>query len=212
MSELGDIFLALMQRVQELERRTAGSQWRGTVKEVDPKKGTARLVIGQDDDGQDVLSPPIPYAQTAGALKIHSPPSVGQQMEVYSQGGDIEQATLRPLHWKNDLASPSDKGDEHVVEIGTTKVRVKGDEVFIQRGQQSVHMKADGSMALASAGAVTVTGQSITLDGPVAMPKGFTAGDGEGVGGLINGPLNTTKDITSQTRVAAPVLQGALIA
>lgn len=212
MSEIGDIFLALMQRVQELERRTAGSQWRGTVKEVDPKKGTARLVIGQDDDGQDVLSPPIPYAQTAGAMKIHSPPSVGQQMEVYAQGGDIEQATLRPLHWKKDLTSPSDKGDEHVVEIGTTKVRVKGDEVFIQRGQQSVHMKSDGTMSLASAGAITVKGSAITLDGPVAMPKGFTAGDGDTAGGTINGPLNTTKDITSQTKVAAPVLQGALTA
>lgn len=212
MSELADVILGLVQRISELERRAAGSQWRGTVKEVDPKKGTARLVIGQDDDGQDVLSPPIPYAQTAGALKLHNPPSVGQQMEVYAQGGDIEQATLRPLHWKNDLTSPSDKGDEHVLELGSTKVRVKGDEVFVQRGEQSVHMKADGSMALASAGAVTVTGQSITLDGPVAMPKGFTAGDGDATGGTINGPLNTTKDITSQTKVAAPVLQGALTA
>ena len=46
--------------------------------------------------------------------------------------------------------------------------------------------------------------------GPVEMPKGFTAGDGDGVGGTVNGPLNTTKDITSQTRVSAPVLNGSL--
>lgn len=210
MSELVEVMLALMQRVQELERRAAGSQWRGTVKSVDPAEGTARLVIGQDDDGNDVLSPPIPYAQTAGALKIHSPPSIGQQMEAYAQGGDIEQATLRPLHWKKDLTSPSESGSEHVVEIGTTKIRVKGDEVFVQRGDQSLHMKADGSMALASAGAVTVTGTAITLNGPVAMPQGFTAGDGDATGGTINGPLTTTKDITSQTKVAAPVLQGTV--
>ncbi len=212
MSELVDTILALMQRVQELERRAAGSQWRGTVKEVDAAKGTARLTIGQDEDGNDVLSPPIPYAQTAGALKIHSPPSIGQQMEAYAQGGDIEQATLRPLHWKNDLTSPSEKGDEHVITRGSTTIRVKDDEVFVQRGQQSVHMKSDGTMALASGGAISVTGTSITLDGPVAMPKGFTAGDGDATGGTINGPLNTTKDITSQTKVAAPTLQGALIA
>lgn len=131
MSELADVLLALMQRVQELERRAAGSQWRGTVKSVDPVKGTARLVIGQDDDGQDVLSPPIPYAQTAGAMKIHNPPSVGQQMEAYAQGGDIEQATLRPLHWKKDLTSPSTNGNDHVVELGSFKAEVRSGEIII---------------------------------------------------------------------------------
>lgn len=131
MDELIQTLISLVQDVSELKRRTAASNWRGKVKEVDAAKGVARLVMGQDEDGNDVLSPWLPYAQTAGALKIHSPPSVGQQMEVSTSGGDMEQGTLRPLHWSNENTSPSAKGDEHVATLGAFKAEVRGQELVI---------------------------------------------------------------------------------
>lgn len=189
MSELADIFLALMQRVQELERRTAGSQWRGTVKEVDPKKGTARLVIGQDDDGQDVLSPPIPYAQTAGALKIHSPPSVGQQMEVYSQGGDIEQATLRPLHWSKDNVSPSDKGDEHVATLGQFKAEVRGGELVIT--VPKVRLVCGGSSFELTNAGLTLVASDVAVTGDTMKHNGKSIDANHIHGGVMPGGATT---------------------
>lgn len=125
MSDLVDILLGYNQRISELERRIAATSMRGKVASVDPANGTARIEIGQDEDGQPVLSPPLPYAQTAGALKIHDPPSVGQQMEISAASGDLEQGTLRPLHWSDANAAPSSDGNEHVIKRGPWTVTFK---------------------------------------------------------------------------------------
>lgn len=128
---LTEIILSLVQEVSELKRRTAASNWRGTVKDVDPVKGTARLVLGQDEDGNDVLSPALPYAQTAGALKIHNPPSVGQQMEISTAAGDMEQGTIRPLHWSSQNTAPSTNGNEHVATLGDFKIEIRSGELVL---------------------------------------------------------------------------------
>ena len=129
-----------------------------------------------------------------------------------SPGGELgEHSRIMPFGPTGDRPSAgSSETDGTVIKFGDAMITTRSDGVVIEKGQQRVHLKADGSMAITSSGELTVQGSKITLDGPVAMPKGFTAGDGDETGGTINGPLATTKDITSQTRVAAPVLQGAL--
>ncbi|MBA4269672.1 MAG: hypothetical protein C0447_09675, partial [Methylobacterium sp.] len=136
----------------------------------------------------------------------------GTPVLVISPGGELGvHSRILPFGPTDDRPSPGSSETHGIVlKDGEALITTRSDGLLIQRAGQSVHMRADGSMAIATAGELTVTGSKITLDGPVAMPKGFTAGDGEATGGLINGPLNTTRDITSQTRVAAPVLQGAL--
>lgn len=124
----------LLNRVNELERRVSGLMRHGTVHEVDPAKQVMRLRLGDDVKGQPFLSPWIPYAQIAGALKVHTPPSVGQQYTAMSPTGDWQQAVGVPLTWSNDNPSPSDKGDEHVLTFGQVKVTIKEQLLQIEVG------------------------------------------------------------------------------
>ena len=178
MSSLVDLLEALVQRVTALEQRISAQTWRGKVKQVDPQKGTARIIIGQDEDGKDVLSPWLPYAQTAGDLKFHNPPSVGQQMELQASNGDIRQSTLRPLHWWNEQQSPDDQGDRHTATIGNVRAHIKNDNVKITVGRANLEM-TDGFVKT-TIGASTIR----------ALPNGInlTVGGSEIV--IVNGAIN----------------------
>jgi len=124
---LADIF----RRTAEIERRFDGMVKQGTVAEVDPKAGTVRIRYGGTDE-KPFLSPPIPYAQTAGALKVHSPPSVGQQMTAISGSGDFRQGLAVPMTWSDANKSPSEKGDENVLTFGSATVELRGDEIVVK--------------------------------------------------------------------------------
>ncbi len=114
-AELQHALTAALDRVAQLEGRHERMFRKGKVTDVDAKKQLYRQVVGTDPDGQDVKSPWIPYGQIAGALKIHSPPTVGQQMMLVSPDGDFPQAFGLPYTWSDDNPSPSDKGDNHVI-------------------------------------------------------------------------------------------------
>lgn len=151
-----DAMLTVLERLQEHERRIGGHELRGKVKEVDTKKQLARLVIGKDDDGNEVLSPWLPYKQTAGAVKFHNPPSVGQVMSVRSESGDIEQGLIEPFRWNDENASPSEAEDEHVLTFGDVTVTLTGGNVTFAIG---------GVTVVVSGGGVTVNGGQIVHDG-----------------------------------------------
>lgn len=123
---------AAFERIQELDRRVAGHVVRGKVKERDIAKKKVRLLIGKDDEGEDVLSPWVPYAQIAGDLKVHTPPSVGQNMVIKSETGDLQQGTAFPHHWNNDNKSPSDKEDENVLTYGGIKLTLDAGKVLLE--------------------------------------------------------------------------------
>ena len=94
-----------------LEARMERVFRKGKVTDVDAKGQLYRQEIGTDDDGQPVKSPWVPYAQVAGARKIHSPPSVGQQMLLVSPDGDHEQGHGIPLTFSTKQPSPSQDPD-----------------------------------------------------------------------------------------------------
>jgi phage baseplate assembly protein gpV len=143
--------------VADLERRISALMRHGTVQEVDPAKALVRLSYGTGSDGQPFLSPWVPYAQIAGALKVHTPPSVGQQMTTVSPNGDFQQAVALPMHWSNQNESPSSAGDEHVLTFGgftitltSDKLTVSGPQIVLDgdvdlggEGGQLVHRKGD---------------------------------------------------------------------
>ena len=122
----------LAARIAELERRFSGMVRHGTIEEVDPAKQIMRLNFGKDVDGKPFLSPWIPYAQIAGALKVHTPPSKGQQFTALSPNGDWRQAVAMPMTWSNQNPSPSDKGNENVLTFGSVTIRITADKVLIE--------------------------------------------------------------------------------
>jgi phage baseplate assembly protein gpV len=116
----------------------------GRVTDRDPKKHRIRIEIGLDDEGESVKSPWIPYSQIAGSRKVHSVPSIGQQMRIVCPNGDPCQALAVPLTWWNDNPSPSEDGDEDIDLRGKTRrtqrdadIKIEVDGVTERRTKQS---------------------------------------------------------------------------
>lgn len=145
----------LASRVAELERRFSGTMRHGTVEEVDPAKQIVRLNFGESDDGKPFLSPWIPYAQIAGALKVHTPPSKGQQFTLLSPTGDWQQAVAMPLTWSNQNPSPSQNGDENVLTFGNVRITVKDNLTEVKVGGVTMKISGEG---------VAITGGRVSHD------------------------------------------------
>lgn len=133
----------VLARLAELERRVGGGARSGFVHSVDPAAGTVRLKFGDGPDGP-FLSPPIPYAQTMGALKAHIPPVVGQSMTMLSPGGDWRQAVAIGLAASDSNPSPSGAGDQNVITYGPTTITMTSSGVTIAVGGSSISITAGG--------------------------------------------------------------------
>jgi phage baseplate assembly protein V len=149
MQELAD----LAARIAMLEARMAQAVVHGTVEQVDPAKGTVRLNLGPNDAGGVLLGPSVPYAQMAGALKVHAPPVVGQQMTMLSPNGDWRQGIVLPMTWSAANPSPSAAGDQNVLTFGTATITLRADGLTIAVGSASI---------VISAGGVAITGTVLT--------------------------------------------------
>lgn len=154
--EVARVMRSVFERLQEHERRLAGSQWTGKVTEVDGEKHLIRMAIGKDDDGNDVLSPWLPISQPAGALKLHSMPSAGQTMSVRSQSGDIEQGVAQPYFWSDDNQAPSTNPNEHKLTLGSVTITLTGQGLTLQVGGTVLNVTASG---------LTIDAESIAANG-----------------------------------------------
>jgi phage baseplate assembly protein gpV len=139
----------LVERVARLEQRVANSVVHGKVTDVDASKQLARVQIGEDENGQPVKSPWVPYGQMAGALKVHAPPSVGQNMTMMNPTGDPSQGILMPMTWNNANESPSKNGNENVLTYGNVRVELKNDHVLLKVGSTELKITG-GEIALKS--------------------------------------------------------------
>lgn len=154
---LEDMLAALFRRVNDVERRLDNSARHGVVSDVDAAKHLVRLKIGgTDDDPQK--SPWIPYGQIAGAMKVHSVPSVGQNMTAFSPTGDHRQAIALPFTWNNDNPSPSQNADEHVITFGNLKIVAKADSLSIAVGSSEIAF--DESSINVIAGTIITVGKT----------------------------------------------------
>ena len=125
MQEIAD----LTTRIADIERRISGMIRHGTVHEVGG--GKVRLRVG-GTYAAPFLSPAIPYAQVAGDIKAHVPPSVGQQMTIIAPTGDWRQGVAIPLTWSDENPSPSVKGDEAVVTLGDFTITLHADVLTVE--------------------------------------------------------------------------------
>lgn len=188
MNNLAEILTAIMTRIAEIERRQDSRVTQGKVAEVDPKAGTVRLRLG-GTDAEPFLSAPVPYAQVAGALKVHSPPSVGQQMTLLSGAGDFRQGLAIPMTWSDANPSPSDKGDEHVLKFGSTTVTIKSGEIIVDATK--ITLNSSGGTAVLDSSGITLHGEEIANSGSSLTHNGKNVGDSHLHTGVLPGPSLT---------------------
>lgn len=139
-----DLLRAFLKRIVEGQRRQAGMEMRGKITAVDPEKGTARIEIGKDDEGNPVQSPWLPYRQIAGSLKVHHAPTVGQSMSMRSENGDINQGVLEPFTWSDDNPANSTSGDSTVISLGAVTVTMSPDGINIDVGGTTYALTSSG--------------------------------------------------------------------
>jgi len=163
----------LASRVTEMERRLAGVMRHGTVAEVDPATQRVRLDFGPAHGSEGrFLSPWVPYAQFSGALRVHTPPTVGQQFTAMSPTGDFQQAVAVPLTHHEGNPSPSGAGDQNVVTYGNVTMTLADDLVLIDVGGATIEqtsaaitMTVGGVSVEVSGGGVAITGGTVTHNG-----------------------------------------------
>lgn len=191
--DIEPLFRSAFSKLQEHDRRLAGTMVRGKVTEVNASEAWVRMEIGKDADGQPVLSPKVPYKQTAGALKLHNPPSVGQTMSIRSDSGDIEQGIAEPFHWSDDNEATSTDGEAHKLTFGNVTVDLKDGQLKFAIGGTTIDVTESGAtvtvggttFALTASG-FQQTGGTITHDGTVIDKSHVHTG--VSVGGDETGP------------------------
>jgi phage baseplate assembly protein gpV len=128
---MAEDFERLIFRLAELERRVRNIVRYGRVAEVDAAKGRVKVIDEElgGGEGKSITTDWLPWAEIGGAFKTWTPPSVGQQVAVISPSGNLGQGLVLPNAFSEQFPPPSDKGDEHVMTVGETRITVKGDEV-----------------------------------------------------------------------------------
>lgn len=198
-----DEILTLHREIAELKRVIANLVKTGTVAERDEDRGY-RVTFGKDENGQPILSPWYPPPENGGALKTSFPLSVGQTVTTLNPMGDSRQGTLlRGGGFSDANPSPSSDFSENKLTFGGYTFSLKGDSVEISRDGQSILLNPNGE--------TTVVAAKIILDGFVEMPKGFSAGSGKGTVATIDGKIHSKQDITSETKISAPILNGRVV-
>lgn len=177
----------LAARVAEIERRYSGTMRHGTVEEVDPAKQAVRLNLGKDVDGKPFLSPWVPYAQIAGALKVHTPPSKGQQFTMLAPTGDWQQAVALPMTWSNQNKSPSSKGDENVITYGNVALTLKDDLTKVVVGGTDFEVTGDHVKATIGGVSVVISGDGMAIAGGRVTHNGKNIGSTHIHGGVVSG-------------------------
>lgn len=163
----------MRRRLAALERRL-GSQGRtGVVTEVDAANGLARVQLTEGD--VPMLTGWIPWVEpAAGANKTHNPPSVGQQVEIKSESGDLHDATIQGSLNSASNGRPSGAGDEFVLlSVGPASIKATGggSAIVISIGGYSLTLSAAG--ADNTGGALSHNGKNI---GDTHNHTGVTAG------------------------------------
>lgn len=141
----------LYRRLGEIERRSRNRKRTGKITEVDHKKGVARVELSSQG-GKKFMTAPIPWKEiSAGGTTSHIPPTVGQQVDVVSESGDLTDAVIDFSTHSNANPRPHD-GPEAVIVHGGTRMTI---------GDGKVEIEAD----VVIKGALAVEGSSVNHNG-----------------------------------------------
>ncbi len=165
-----DRLVELERKVSEQERRNRNRKRTGVIEQVDPAKGLARVKIADGD--RPYLSPWVPWKEvSAGGTTSHIPPTVGQQVDIVSESGDMTDGVIDFSTHSNANPRPHD-GPEAVIVHGGTRIVIGDGEVEI-----TANVKINGDLA--------VEGSSVTHNGT-------NIGDTHVHGGVAPGAADTS--------------------
>lgn len=177
MGDLAALLDDMRGRIGELERRAASRSRVGVIDAVDAAKGLARVKLL--DGERPFLTGWIPWQEAAaGAMRTHMPPSVGQQVKVVSESGDLTDATIQGSLNSDGAPRPSGAGDAFVLgAVGSARIEVTG-------GGAEVTVKVGGVKLVVSGAGVAITGGKVTHNGT-------DIGDTHKHVGVVPGPSET---------------------
>lgn len=155
-----DQFVELAHRVAEIERRDRNRNRKGVVAAVDHAKGRARVRLA-GDDANPFLTGWIPWGEiAAGDIKTHISPSVGQQVQIRSESGDLTDGVI-------DMSIPSDAnprphdGPEAVITKGNSRIVIGDDEVSITTTKLKITGDMDITGDIETTGSITNNGHPV---------------------------------------------------
>lgn len=128
---MAEDFEQLIFRLTEAERRIRNMVRYGRVAEVDPANARVKVI---DEDGGDhkLTTTWLPWAEVGGNVRTWHPPAIGQQVVMFSPSGNLGHAIVFPAAFSDQYPQPSSAGDEQIITIGSTTLKLKGDEAVVE--------------------------------------------------------------------------------
>lgn len=156
----------LYRRIRDLERVGRNRKRTGTIKELDLAKGLARVEF---EDGY--AGPWMPWKEVAaGGIKTHIPPTIGEQVDVVSENGELSDGIIDMSTPSNANPRPHD-GPEAVLTYGGSRLVI-----------------ADGTVTITAD--VEING-ALRIVGPEVTHNGTNIGDTHVHGGVLPGGADT---------------------
>lgn len=84
-----DILENLLMRVSDMERRMNNVMRPAKIVDIDEENGKVRVQFSATDEGQPVLSPWISWTERSGNVRTWNPPTVGEQVHMFSPSGEV---------------------------------------------------------------------------------------------------------------------------
>lgn len=139
----------------ETDRRMTNAIRYGRITAVDAATARARVTFGGETE-----SAWLPFtAGRAGAARVWTPPTVGEQVVVVSPAGDTAQGVIMGSLPSDQFPAPSGNGGAVVLDLGSVNVTLTASSVAVVVG--GVTFEISGGGVAITGGAVTHNGKNI---------------------------------------------------
>ncbi len=119
-------------RLSALERRVNALFRVGVAAEVTLDPYRVRLDIGPGEDGEEVLTDPLPVlVPAAGGIRIWSPVAVGERCAMLSPGGEDFSAFVLPALYSDAFAPPSAAGARFMASVGRSSIVMTDADILL---------------------------------------------------------------------------------
>lgn len=152
---VSDMYARLAYRVAEVERRARNRRRTGLIAEVGTGENAGKYRVQfSNQDGKPFLSPWMKSRNLgAGGVKIDVVRTVGEQVDVLSENGDLTDAVIDlSTYWNDNPRENSANAPLHI-KIGDAVLEMSGDGLTITAG--TITLKGD----------VVVEGSALTHNG-----------------------------------------------
>jgi phage baseplate assembly protein gpV len=148
LEDIVDDLVEARREIADLHRRMANVMLPARVTQTDPAKGLVKVTYANDEDGNPVESPWIRWGHRNGPkIKEWCPPGVGEQVLMYSPGGEISTMSWAMLGgFHQNMPKNHDKDHELKWTVG--------DKVMIHVKEDQIHFKVGNSYVVMTEGKI----------------------------------------------------------